>query len=251
MFTILRRPFADRELWAERLLDRLTPAMSALGILFLLVVLAEQFSEPGSLLSIVLSVVGWVLWALFAAEFLARLIVAPDTGRFLRRNWWQLLFLLLPFLRFLRLVRAAQLVRTGRVLSSAVRSTRSARQVLSSRVGWLAAVTSIAVLGTSQLLYGFSGYATYGEALHATALAAVTGEPLGRQDAFSQVAEILLAVFCVAVFATPQEASAPTSWSRGEGAPGTREWHDGGVTRAGPTWGAGPSWRSSVPTATS
>ena len=54
----------------------------------------------------------------FAAEFAARLVVAPEKGRFWRRNWWQLLFLLLPVLRVLRLVRAVRFLRTGRVLSA-------------------------------------------------------------------------------------------------------------------------------------
>jgi voltage-gated potassium channel len=191
-----------REAWAQDLLDRLTPAMSALGVLFLLVVLGEQFARPGSAVSTALTVVGWVLWAVFAAEFLARMVVAPSTGRFLRRNWWQVLFLVLPFLRILRLVRAIRVLRTGRVLSSTVRSSRSVRQVLGGRVAWLVVVTAILILGSSQLLYGFGDYPSYGVALHATALAAITGEPLGRPDPFAQVLEVLLAIFSVVVFAT-------------------------------------------------
>ena len=46
----------------------------------------------------------------------------------------------------LRLVRAVRFLRTGRVLSSAVRSSRSARSVLGGRIGWLAAVSAITVL---------------------------------------------------------------------------------------------------------
>ena len=200
--TVMAAPWDRRERWAEELLDRLTPVMSALGILFLLVVLGEQFARPGGGLSLLLTVVGWLLWAVFVAEFAARLVVAPDTGRFLRRNWWQVLFLVLPFLRVLRLVRAVRVLRTGRVLSSAVRSSRSARQVLGGRVGWLAVVSAIVVFGSSQLLYEFGGYLTYAEALHAAALAAITGEPLGRPDAFSRLVEVLLAIFSVVVFAT-------------------------------------------------
>lgn len=191
-----------REAWAQELLDRLTPAMSALGVLFLLVVLGEQFARSGSGVALLLSVVGWLLWAVFAAEFVARMVVAPSTGRFLKRNWWQLLFLVLPFLRVLRLVRALRVLRTGRVLSSTVRSSRSVRQVLGGRVSWLAVVSAITILGSSQLLYGFGDYPTYGSALHDTALAAITGEPLGRPDPFAQVLEILLAIFSVVVFAT-------------------------------------------------
>lgn len=189
-------------MWAEELLDRLTPVMSALGILFLLVVLGEQFALAGSSLSTLLTIIGWLLWIVFLVEFVARMVVAPDTGRFLRRNWWQLLFLVLPFLRVLRLLRTVRLLRTGRVLSSAIRSSRSARQVLGGRVGWLSVVAAITVLGSSQLLYEFGTYETYGDALHAAALATITGEPLGRPDALSKMLEVVLAIFSVVVFAT-------------------------------------------------
>lgn len=200
--SLLRVSVDRREVWAEELLDRLTPLMSALGILFLLVVLGEQFARSGGTLSWMLTVLGWLLWVLFAAEFAARLVVAPDTGQFLRRNWWQLLFLVLPFLRVFRLVRAVRVLRTGRVLSSAVRSSRSARQVLGGRVGWLAVVSAITVFGSSQLLFEFGEYPIYADALHAAALAAITGEPLGRSDGFSRALEVLLAIFSVVVFAT-------------------------------------------------
>jgi voltage-gated potassium channel len=198
----LDRDERERERWAEELLDRLTPAMSALGFLFLLVVLGEQLARQESALGTALTVASWALWGVFAAEFAARLVVAPDKRRFWRRNWWQLLFLLLPFLRFLRLVRAVRFLRTGRVLSSAVRSSRSARSVLGSRLGWLAAVSAITVLGSSQLLYQFSGYDRYGDALHAAALATITGNPLGRPDGFAKLLEVGLAAFSVVVFAT-------------------------------------------------
>ena len=202
MTALVHRSRTERELWAEQLLDRLTPVMSALGILFLLVVLAEQLTRPDSVLGIVLTVTGWLLWAVFVVEFGARLVVAPDTGAFLKRNWWQVLFLVLPFLRVLRLVRSLRFLRTGRVLSSAIRSSRSARSVLGSRIGWLAAVSAITVLGSSQLLYEFSGFRTYGDALHAAALAAITGQPIGQPDTFARILEVLLALFSVVVFAT-------------------------------------------------
>lgn len=175
MTAITRRSHTERERWAEELLDRLTPAMSALGILFLLVVLGEQLARKSSALSTVMTVAGWLLWAVFVVEFVARLVVAPDTGQFLR---------------------------TGRVLSSAVRSSRSAKSVLGGRVGWLSAVSAITVLGGSQLLYEFGDYVRYGDALHAAALATITGEPLARQDSFAKVLEVVLAAFSVVVFAT-------------------------------------------------
>lgn len=202
MTSILKSSSAHRETWAEELLDRLTPLMSALSILFLLVVVGEQVARLGGGLSVALTVVGWALWVVFALEFVARMIVAPSTSQFLKRNWWQVLFLVLPFLRVLRLVRALRVLRSGRVLSSAVRTSRTARRLLGGRVGWLGVVSGITIFGSSQLLYEFSGYPTYAEALHAAALATIVGEPLGRPDAFAQVLEVMLAIFSVVVFAT-------------------------------------------------
>ena len=189
-------------MWAEEVLDRLTPVMSALSVVFLLVVLGESLAEAGSGLSTALTITGWLIWLIFAAEFVARLVVAPDTSTFLKKNWWQLLFLVLPFLRIFRLVRIVRFLRTGRVLSSAVRSSRSARRVLGSRVGWLAVVSAITVLGSSQLLFEFGTFDSYSDALHAAALATITGEPINRPDAFARTLEVVLATYSVIVFAT-------------------------------------------------
>lgn len=199
---LLTSSHSHREAWAEELLDRLTPAMSALSILFLLVVLSDQIARPDSGLGIALTVVSWALWAVFAVEFVARMVVAPSTVEFLKRNWWQILFLILPFLRVFRLIRAIRVLRSGRLLSSAVRTTRSARRLLGGRVGWLGVTTGITILGSSQLLFEFSGYPNFGEALHAASLATITGEPLARPDGFAQILEVLLAIYSVVVFAT-------------------------------------------------
>jgi voltage-gated potassium channel len=191
---------ATRERWATLLAARLDVPMSVLGVLFLLVVLGQDLAA-GPPLSTVLSVAGWMLWVVFVAEFCLRLYVAPDRARFLRRNWWQVLFLALPFLRFLRLVRVLRLARAGRVLSSAVRSSRSAGRVVRTRLAWLAAVSVIVVLSSSQLLYVFGVYDRYGQALHDAALATITGEPLDRPSILADVLEVGLAVYSVAVLA--------------------------------------------------
>ena len=199
---LIQRSWSEREMWAEEILDRLTPMMSALSVVFLLVVLGESMAGADSGLSTALTVAGWLIWLVFAAEFVARVVVAPDASAFLKRNWWQVLFLVLPFLRILRLVRIVRFLRTGRVLSSAVRSSRSARRVMGSRVGWLAVVSAITVLGSSQLLFEFGTFDNYGDALHAAALATITGEPINRPDAFARTLEVVLATYSVIVFAT-------------------------------------------------
>jgi len=76
----------SQQIWADELLDRLTPVMSALAVLFVLVVFGETLTEPGTTLSIVLTIAGWVLWGAFVAEIDAQVVMAPDTAHSSRRT---------------------------------------------------------------------------------------------------------------------------------------------------------------------
>ncbi|MFC4852816.1 hypothetical protein [Actinophytocola glycyrrhizae] len=190
----------ERQEWPERLADRLDGPMSVLGILFLFVVLGQTLAR-NPVLSTALAVAGWALWLVFVAEFALRLYVAPDRTRFLRRFWWQALFLVVPFLRFLRLVRLLRFMRATGVVSSAVRGSRSAGRLLSSRLGWLLAVTAAVVLAGSQLVMITGHYTDYGAALHDVAYATITGEPMTGPGGLVRVLEIVFACYSVVVFA--------------------------------------------------
>jgi voltage-gated potassium channel len=189
-----------RERWAEVVATRLDGPMSALGLIFLLVVLGQTVAAS-SAVQRPLAAVGWLLWSIFVSEFLLRLWVAPSRRRFLRRNWWQVIFLALPMLRFVRLVLVLRAARAGRVVSSAVRSSRSAGRVLSDRLAWLAAVSVIVVLAASQLLFAFDVYDLYGDALHAAALATIVGQPMGQEAGLAKVLDVVLSIWSVGVFA--------------------------------------------------
>lgn len=207
--TLARRGPAERERGIELLAARLDTPMSVLGVLFLLVVLGQNVAGSPAVQR-AFTAAGWVLWAVFAAEFLLRLWLAPSRVRFLRRNWWQLAFLLLPMLRFLRGLALLRLVRAGRVLrvvraggvvSSAVRSSRSAGRILSSRLGWVAALSAIVVLASSQLLYTLGAYDSYGDALYAAALATIAGSSLGLPGGLARILDVALLTYSVGVFA--------------------------------------------------
>lgn len=191
---------------AEALASRLDRPMGLLGVVFLFVVLGQLLtSDPGW--ARVLSITGWVLWALFAAEFLLRAYIGGFGAAFWRRNWWQLIFLAIPFLRFfralqaVRALRVARVARVGGILSAGVRGSRSAGRLLSSRIGWLASVTLVVVLASSQLLYAMESHTDFTTALHETAMATVTGSGITADDPFAKVMQLVLAVYSVAVFA--------------------------------------------------
>jgi voltage-gated potassium channel len=185
----------------EGLARRLDKPMGVLGVVFLLVVLAQTLARDDRLVT-ALAVVGWVMWAVFVAEFVLRAVTARDRRRFWARHWWQVVFLAVPFLRFARALVLLRAARVGGVLSAAVRGSRSAGRLLSGRIGWLLAITGVVVLAASQVLYLAGAYDDYASALHDAALATVTGEPLSSATGVARLLEVVLAVYSVAVFAT-------------------------------------------------
>lgn len=198
---------AEQEAAAERLAARLDRPMGLLGVLFLFVFLGQMLvTEPGW--SRALSIAGWMFWTVFVAEFILRAYVAGFQKAFWRRNWWQVIFLLVPFLRFVRalqavrVLRVARVARVGGILSAGVRGSRSAGRLLSSRIGWLAAVTVVVIMAASQLLYAFESHNDYTSALYEAALATVTGTGITTDDPFSKGVQLVLAVYSVGVFAT-------------------------------------------------
>ncbi|MDR7330697.1 ion transporter [Corynebacterium guangdongense] len=195
---------------AEILAARLDRPMGFLGVLFLLVVLGQLLvTEPGWVR--ILSIAGWVFWALFVAEFVLRAYVAGFQSRFWRRNWWQVIFLLLPFLRFFRALRAIRALRVARlsraarvggILSAGVRGSRSAGRLLSNRIGWLVSITAVVILAASQLLYAMGSETDYTTALYEATLTTITGTGITTDDPFAKLLHLILAAYSVAVFAT-------------------------------------------------
>ena len=195
------RYVSERDRLADAVGDRLDVPMTGAGMIFLLLVVAETVSSPTGAVGMAFSVASWVLWAAFVGEFVLRLAIAPSWKGYLRRNWWQIVFLAVPFLRFLRAVHAVRVARLGRVVSSAVRSGRTAGRRLSSRLSMVAVVTLIVVLAASQLLFESGDYDSYASALHAAALATMAGEPTGSDNGFNRVLEVVLIGYSVVVFA--------------------------------------------------
>jgi len=181
---------------------RLHPVMAWLALLFVAVVLGDTFVKSESPFATIFTVAAWVIWACFALEYVTRFVIAPSPMRFLARTWWQLIFLVLPFLGFVRIVAALRVARAGRAVSALVRTTRTATQALSNRIVWLGAVTVIVILLATDLLYEFAGVRPYTRALHDVALAAIGGEPISSPSGVAQILDVVLAVYAVVVFAT-------------------------------------------------
>jgi voltage-gated potassium channel len=86
--------------------------MAALAVLFLAVFATEVLAQglsPGWHRALVIS--DYTIWAIFAVEFLVRLTLSYQRGRYLLRHLPDVAMLALPFLRALRVLRIVPLLR--------------------------------------------------------------------------------------------------------------------------------------------
>lgn len=95
----------------------------------------------------VLLTLDWLIWGVFAAELLVRLYLAPARRAYLVSHWFDVLIVVLPFLRALRSARALQLLRAARVLAYLFRGSHTARAILA-RQG----VQGLLVIGLAALV---------------------------------------------------------------------------------------------------
>lgn len=142
--TLRERPLDEPayDEWLTALIERTDPFMAFLSVVFTLLVGFELVVELAPRTALVLTYLGWVVWAVFAMDYAVKLWLAPNKTHFLRHHWVQALGLLLPTLRvfsFVRLFRLGRALPAARVMFTSYRSAGTARRLLRSRLGYLAA----------------------------------------------------------------------------------------------------------------
>jgi voltage-gated potassium channel len=186
----LRRGDEDSfEHWLASATERADPTMAWLGLLFALLVGYELAVDLSPAAARTLEIAGWTIWAVFVAEFAAKLWLAPRRARFVRRHWVQALALIVPTLRalrFLRLVRLGRALPSARVLSSSYRTVGSARALLSSRLGYLGAIGVVVTVAAAELAFLFErdtarpAFDSFGDAVlwASSVVLALQGDPV-------------------------------------------------------------------------
>jgi voltage-gated potassium channel len=97
-----------------RAVERITEApLLVLAILFVPVILLPMMFDLPGRISDALQYSEWAIWGIFAAALLVKVSVAPRRFRYLRDNWFEVVVVVIPFLRPLRILR---LVRVAAVL---------------------------------------------------------------------------------------------------------------------------------------
>ncbi|MFN3338358.1 MAG: potassium channel family protein [Dietzia sp.] len=144
----------------------------AAALAFLVAYAAMVLARPVGAAALVTEFVLWGTWLLFALDFLVRLFLAEQRGRWLLRHLYEVAVIALPMLRPLRLLRLVTLLGVmHRSVGTAVRG-----QVIAYAAGWttiLLVVSSLAMLDAERGAPG-SSIETYGEALWWSAVTVTT-----------------------------------------------------------------------------
>lgn len=165
----------------------------------------------------VLSVASHVLWGVFVLHFLVELVLAPDKGAYLRRNWLSAVSLLLPALRVFRLLRVLRFtravgwlrgVRFVRVLGTFNRGMRALGRGMARRgVAYVVALTAVVTAVGAAGMYAFeseipgSGIGTFADALWWTAMIMTTmGSEAWPRSGGGRALCLLLSLYAFAVF---------------------------------------------------
>jgi voltage-gated potassium channel len=98
----------------------------------------------------------WFIWAAFALEYVIRLALTDQRARFVRRQWPDLVIIVVPFLRPLRIMRSARalrLLRLGRLAAILTVITREGRRLLTRhKLHYALLTTGVMIVGCALLV---------------------------------------------------------------------------------------------------
>lgn len=106
---------ADRRSQAAVAFERATAApMLFVSLAIIPLLIAPLAFDLGNEAELIVFTADWIIWALFAAEFSVKTYLSADRPRYVLTHWFDLILVLVPFLRPLRVARSARALRTFR-----------------------------------------------------------------------------------------------------------------------------------------
>jgi voltage-gated potassium channel len=103
---------------ADRLarLERWTEIpLTILAVVLIPILLGPYLVSTSPQTDEILTGIDYMIWGIFAADLIAKLALAPRRLEYLRRHWIDVLLVVIPFFRPLRVLRSTRLLRAGRV----------------------------------------------------------------------------------------------------------------------------------------
>ncbi len=144
---------------AQNVRDRFEVPVLVAALLVVPVIFIEERATSSALLSLA-SWTNWLIWAVFAAEFLVVLALADRRGLYVRKAWLDLVIVVVSFpllpaslestrlLRLLRASRALRMLRLVRLAAILNRGGKATQAIFRTRgLGYMATLTLLVTLG--------------------------------------------------------------------------------------------------------
>lgn len=184
--------------------QKLEPPMLALALLFIPVILGPLLADLSAASKRGMETTGWAIWAAFGVEYVWLLYLAPSRRDMLRTHKLDLIVVVVPFLRPLRVLRS---MRLSSAASGAGRAMSAARRI-GGRPGFrpFFSIISVVLVAGAALALAFehqqpgATMETYPDALW---WAFVTSTTVGYGDQFpvtggGQIVAVVLMIFGIA-----------------------------------------------------
>ena len=147
----------DKERKAE-LLDRFVRAtdlpLLALALAIIPLLAIPFVAELSDTLAATFLALDWTIWGVFAVELGIRTYLSERRLSYLVRHWYDVLIVVLPFLRPLRVLRSARALRLARIAPFLARSAMNFRDLLEGRgLQYVLLLAVLAVFGAAALTY--------------------------------------------------------------------------------------------------
>jgi voltage-gated potassium channel len=186
------------------------------------------------------SVANWIIWAVFAIELVAVLVVASRKRAALRAHWLDVAIVVLTIpllsraLAWLRLARFIRLARFGVIVSRALQAERRLTSGDSLRIASILTVTAICIAGAAQYAFAKDEFTTLWDGIW---WAVTTATTVGYGDLYPTTVQgriIGMALMFVGIgFLSLLTASIASRFVREErGSETTRSWKHFGASRA-------------------
>lgn len=134
--------------WLFDRIERATEIpMLVLALVFLVIIIVRQVATLPENIDTTLNAMEWFIWAAFAVELVTMTYLAPNRPRYLLRNWMNVIIVVFPFLRPVRLLR---------IVAVTARSWSSIRYLLVHHTPGILGLGGLTITITAALLvWGF------------------------------------------------------------------------------------------------
>jgi voltage-gated potassium channel len=143
--------------------------MTVLAVLWLPVLVVPLVAHLSAGMTEAFNAVDYTVWAVFVVEYLVKLGLAPNRAHFVRTHIVDLVVIVIPFLRPIRVLRALRLVRAGTVAGDGL--ARAKRLFTQHGLHYVLLAALVVVFASAGVELGYEQHAhgsnihTYGDAL--------------------------------------------------------------------------------------